>query len=819
MHKKSSQDTFNFNADWLFHLGDIPEAFKTDQDDSSWRQLNVPHDWSAEQSFTQEDAGGSTAFLPGGIGWYRKHFKMPDSASDQITRIEFDGIYNNAEVWINGHYLGMRPYGYVPFSYDLTAHLNYGNQDNVIAVKVDRSAYLDCRWYPGSGIYRNVRLVTVPKVHIPQWGTFITTPIATAERAEVSVKTTLSNKEAEDRDVIVKVSLTDSNGNEAGTIETQVNLPADQTQEFEQTIQIDQPQLWNTQSPNLYTARTEISSNGTTLEKSDSVFGIRHIRYDVDKGFFLNGIRTVFKGVCLHHEGGCVGAAVPIGVWERRLRLLQEMGCNAIRTAHNPPSEEFLDLCDRMGFLVQDEAFDEWDNPKDKRHNYNQQAEDEETKGYTRYFSEWSDRDIQAMVLRDRNHPSIVMWSIGNEIEWTYPGYEAATGYWEDDEEADYYLHEPPYDDAKRRRIFNETDHGEHILAETAARLATRVRELDTTRPVTANMVIPTVSQFSGYADALDIDGYSYRQSVYEYCRERNSKHMIFGSENWAQWSEWKPVLEHEYIAGIFLWTGVCYLGESRKWPVKANHSGVIDLAGFAKPNYHYFRSLWNDEKMVKVTTMPLAKSNYIVKDGVISENPENKRETYWGWPDLRENWNYTEGEEIYVEVYSNCESVELFLNEKSLGIHSISDNEDRIFRWVVPFEAGSLKAVAINEKINDDLRTASQPSAVRLEVDRNSIHADTSDVVHCVAQLVDAAGLPVSHTEMEVHFQVDGDATNIGIDNGACDSIQDYKSDKCVTENGRCLMILQAGKSPDTLKVSASSENLETTSLNISQI
>ncbi|WP_052293074.1 sugar-binding domain-containing protein [Coraliomargarita akajimensis] len=805
----------HFNDNWQFILEDVPAAKEASFDSSAWRTLKVPHDWSVELSFTQEKAGGSTAYLPGGIGWYRKSFTLPESAKEQVTWIEFDGIYNNAEVWINGHYLGMRPYGYVAFSYDLSQYLNFGDTPNVIAVKVDRSAYLDCRWYPGSGIYRDVKLVSAPKVHIPQWGTFVTTPVATAERAEVKVQTTVSNTENEAREVELTTEI------DGQTQSRTVSLQAGATEVVEQVFEICTPRLWDTENPNLYVAKSTLSSG----DHYSTTFGIRDIHYDKDRGFFLNGHRTVFKGVCLHHDGGAVGAAVPLNVWKRRLEILKDYGCNAIRTAHNPPSEEFLDLCDQMGFLVQDEIFDEWDHPKDKKHNYKQLAASEETEGYTRYFREWEKADTDSMMLRDRNHPSIVMWSIGNEIEWTYPGYTDATGYWNKDEQAkgiDYYLTEPPYDDAKRQEIFNNFDRGDYELAETAERLAGYVRALDTTRPLTGNMVLPTVALFSGYTDVMDVDGYSYRQSVYQFCRERSPDKLIIGTENWAQWSEWKPVLDHEYIAGIFIWTGIAYLGEAQEWPQKANTAGMFDLATFETPKALYFKTLWTEEPMVAITSMPLADSNYLLEGDRIIENKDKPREPYWGWPELNFHWNYTDGEQQYVEVYSNAESVELLLNGESLGTVKITDNEDRIFRWVVPFAAGNLTAIArngdtvVSEQV---LKTAGPAATIQVHSYESQLSANGEAVAHVIAQVIDAEGTPVRHTESTLSFDIDGDATRLAIDNGSPYSVQDYRADSCTTAQGRCLYLVTAGTEAGEINVTASGDGLQSASVTIQQV
>lgn len=797
----------DFNRNWKFHLGDVPEA--SGSDDVQWRDVRLPHDWSVELSFTTNNAGGCTGFLPGGIGWYRKTFTVPESSRGKVVRIDFDGIYNNSEVWINGHLLGTRPYGYTPFSCDLSKYLNYGG-DNTIKVKADRSAYMDCRWYPGSGIYRNVKLVTHNPVHIQQRGVFVTT-----KGHEVTVKTTMVNGSDLDKALVVKTDLQDRSGKSAGFKSLDIRLAAGTTQEVELVFHLEEPRLWDTENPYLYIAEVEMADGGMLIDNSSATFGVRDISYDPAEGFFLNGKNTLLKGVCLHHDGGCVGAAVPDGVWERRLRILKEGGCNAIRTAHNPPSEEFLDLCDRMGFLVQDEAFDEWFNAKDKKYNFNQKIEDERTIGYSAHFGEWAERDVKAMVMRDRNHPSIIMWSIGNEIEWTYPGYGYATGYWNGPRQVDYYWNEPPYNLQELKERYSEKEQGEHVLAEQAADLSRWIKEVDRSRVVTANLVMPSISHFSGYTDALDIVGYSYRTVNYDWGHRNYPEKLILGTENWVQWNEWKAVLEKPFIPGIFLWTGINYLGESLNWPQKASNSGMLDTAGFRKPNYWFFKSFWNEtEPMVYIATQPLAESNYLLKDGRIVGNPEKPRTRKWGWPDVSNHWNYESGEKVYVELYSNCEEIELFLNGESLGTKRLADHyDDRLLKWVVPFDSGRLLAVGRTkgkEVAFQVLETAADPVGIKLTIDTSTLAANSCDVAHCVVQLVDAKGILVKHDEKTITFTVEGDARNIGVDNGSTKSSQDFQSNKCFTESGRCLMVLQAGFNPGAVKVTASGDKLK---------
>ncbi|VGO22481.1 glycoside hydrolase family 2 TIM barrel-domain containing protein [Pontiella sulfatireligans] len=801
----------NFNADWKFNLGDVTEAKGAAYDDAAWRGVQLPHDWSVELSFTTEDAGGCTGFLPGGIGWYRKTFTVPASSKGRVVRVDFDGVYSNSEVWINGHHLGMHPYGYSPFSYDLSKHLNYGGE-NTIAVKADRTAYLDCRWYPGSGIYRNVKLVTHDLVHIQQHGVFVTT-----KGSEVTVRSSVCNGSDAAKKISIKTAV-----QEAGSQSLDIELAAGEAKEVELVFQIAKPRLWDTEHPNLYTASVDVLDGKTVLDNACATFGIREIRYDANEGFFLNGKRMLLKGVCLHHDGGCVGAAVPDGVWERRLRILKEGGCNAIRTAHNPPSAEFLDLCDRLGFLVQDEAFDEWFNPKDKKYNFGQKVADDRTVGYSERFGEWAERDVKAMVQRDRNHPSIIMWSIGNEIEWTYPGYGGATGYWEKENNVNYYWDEPPLDTPTMKERFENEDQGEYILAEQAADLSGWIKEIDVSRPVTANTVMPSISHFSGYADALDIVGYSYRTVLNKWGHENYPEKMILGTENWVQWNEWKGVLDNPHVPGVFLWTGIDYLGESTQWPAKASGSGMLDTAGFRKPNYWFFKTFWKEsEPLVYIATQPLAESNYLMLDGQVVENPEKRRTRKWGWPDVVNHWNYQPGEQVYIELYSNCEETELFLNGKSLGVQKLADCEDRLMKWAVPFEAGELKAVGRTsgkETALQTLQTAGEPAALQLTADKTELDADGVDVAHCVVQLVDADGVPVKHLGHLARFTIEGDARNVGVDNGSPKSTQNFQSDTCRTDQGRCLMVLQAGHAPGAVAVTASADGLKSARVELKQ-
>ncbi|MFY0625794.1 MAG: DUF4982 domain-containing protein [Reichenbachiella sp.] len=807
----------DFNFDWKFSRGDFPEAKNVVFDESAWKDVRLPHDWSVEESYTQEEAAGATAFLPGGIGWYRKTFKMPASASDKITRVNFDGIYTKSEVWINGNYLGKRPYGYIGFYYDLTPYLKYGDEENVLAVRADRSAYIDCRWYPGSGIYRKVRLETLDRAHLTEWGTYITTPKVDSNSALVDVTNTVINESDEDKSLVIRTILIDDKGKAVIEHDKPFSIAKLTTIEVKQELMIDEPNLWDIETPNLYVANISILENGKLLDEYNTTFGIREIVYDADKGFFLNGKKRVFKGVCLHHDGGLVGAAVPDGVWERRLRLLKEAGCNAIRTAHNPPSEAFLDLCDRMGFLVQDESFDEWDNPKDKRNNYNQQKAELVTKGYTEDIKEWAERDVKSMVLRDRNHPSIVMWSIGNEIEWTYPAYRA-TGYWDQiskDKGINYYYDEPPYSPKEIKERFAQRDTAKYNLATMANNLSKWVKEIDTTRPVTANLVIPSVSYFSGYTDALDIVGLSYRQSVYDYVKREYPGKLVLGTENWAQWHEWKPVLEKDHIHGIFLWTGIFYMGESRNWPKKGSSSGLLDFAGYKRASFHMFKTLWNDEPHVYMSTVPVSESPYEIVEGeVLSKRRNDKYIPKWGWQNYNDHWNYNPQDSTAIEVYTNCNEVELMLNGSSLGSKKLADNMgDHIIKWFVPFESGELIAKGTHDDgavVEYKLKSAGEMGGLSINADTQTLTADGYDVAHIEVELIDSEGIPFRTNDQEVEFVVKGDCKILGVDNGANDNVQDIQSNKIVTANGRCMMIIQSNLTKGKVTLLAKSNGFE---------
>lgn len=810
--KKTASIDFNF--DWEFKLQD---SEKTD-----WKSIRLPHDWSVEHSFDSIKGEGATGYLPGGIRLYQKKFSL-NLEKNQVAYILFDGVYNNAKTTLNGKELGFHPYGYSPFYYDISSYLNSNNEENLIELHVDRTRYADSRWYTGSGIYRNVKLITKNKLHIPIWGTFITTPEISKNEAKIAIAIKVKNVYNENQSFKIETQLFNSKNEKVGEQITELDINSNSENTFKQEINIVSPELWNLDNPALYKAVTNIIKGNKTIDIHETPFGIRSILFDINKGFFLNGENMKIKGVCLHHDGGLVGAAVPKDVWKRRLNKLREAGCNAIRIAHNPASQEFLDLCDTMGFLVQDEFFDEWDNPKDKRKNKNEESVDKITRGYGEHFQEWAEKDLKNTMLAHRNHPSIIQWSIGNEIEWTYPRNEAATGFFNNMEwSGNYFWEVPPHSIDQIKEKLRTLPKGKYDIGETAKKLARWTKELDTTRYVIANCILPTVSYESGYTDVLDIIGYSYRRVIYDYGHTNYPNKPIMGTENLVQWHEWKAIMERPFISGTFLWTGIDYLGESNeRWPSKGIESGMLDFAGFEKPSYYMMKSLWNNKPSIHMVTQTLEKSiNKIDKTtgNLVAKNPKAWETAIWFWHPVTENWNYNTNEMIAVEIYSNCDEVELFLNNKSLGTKKLIDFVDRIYKWAVPYKDGTLvaKGKKDGKLIETKLITTTEPASILLSVDKKELKADGYEVAHIVAQLVDKDGNPVRNENTQINFSVKGDAKVLGIDTGSVDNVQDFQSNKIITDKGRCLFIIQSTRKASEIKISATGENLTSNQLSI---
>ena len=770
-----------FNKDWKFFLGNDNAASRYNYDDTKWRTLTLPHDWSIEGSFSDKyPTTYNEGALPAGIGWYRKSFVVPLTSMDKRIYINFDGIYRNSEVWINGHYLGKRPNGYISFRYELTPYLKFGTKKNVIAVKVDNSAQPNSRWYTGSGIYRKVWLLTTNKIAVDEWGTYITTSVGNRKEALVNVTTNLKSIVQKSSKVVLETSVYDCKGKLVSRKQSG-KLKIDTTGlQVVQNLSISNPLLWSTQSPFMYKAVSKLMKDGKLIDSYETSFGIRTFYFDAAKGFFLNGKHLKILGVCDHQNLGALGAAVNKRAIERQLEILKRMGCNAIRTAHNPPSVELLDLCDKMGFIVMDEAFDVWLKGKTKN-------------DYHLDFKKWHKVDLQDMIKRDRNHPSVFMWSIGNEI----------------------------------REQFDSS--GIFIARE----LASTVKSLDTTRPVTCALTENDPRKnFIYQSGALDLLGFNYKLNDYPQLPNKFPGQKIIASETmsalatrghydmpsdsiryWppgpkkkfignpdltvsaydnvcAYWGStheegWNAVKKYDFISGLFVWSGFDFLGEPvpYTWPARSSYYGIIDLAGFPKDSYYMYQSEWTSKPLLHI------------------------------FP----HWNWTPGKLVDVwAYYNNADEVELFLNGRSLGIRKKQGDSLHVM-WRVPFEPGTLKAVSrLNGKtvLIRERRTAGKPAKILLIADRKSIKADGTDLSFVTVKILDAAGNLVPHADNLVNFTVKGEGFIAGVDNGSQTSMEPFKASYRKAFNGLCLAIIQSKEKAGRVFLKAHSPGLKSAEL-----
>ncbi|QDP02177.1 glycoside hydrolase family 2 TIM barrel-domain containing protein [Thalassotalea sp. PS06] len=785
----------DFNDNWRFILDDNPKFSTNDLDDKSWQILTLPHDWSILQPFSKE-LNGATAYLPGGIGWYRKSFKTQIDSDKEKQFLYFDGIYNHSEIFLNGERIGGMINGYTPFYIEISKYLQPTGQENVLAIRVDRRRYIDSRWYTGSGIYRDVKLITKDKLHIPIWGVQFLTPKVGAQWAHAEVNIDVQNDFNSDKTFELRAKLSDQQGKVVATAKRDISLSAKASVRESFNLAVVEPQLWSPDTPHRYQLTTQIYVDDKLVDQQSQAVGFRSLQFNADSGFWLNGKNLKIKGVNLHHDAGAVGVAVADDVWRRRFAKLKEAGVNAIRTAHNPMSERFLELTDEMGFLVQGEIFDEWDNPKDKRLNQWERHDDLISRGYADYFQENAEIDLKNAVLRDRNRVSIIMWSIGNEIEWTYPRYKQASGYFDMNAKGNYFYNPPFIEADEIKKRFFEQPAGEYVLADTAKKLSKWVKEVDDSRPVTANLILPSVSHVSGYTDALDIIGYSYRRVIYDYGHQRYPDKMIMGTENVVQWHEWKAIEERPFIAGTFLWTGIDYLGEAHdRWPGKNIDAGMLDTAGFAKPAFHLYKTLWQDKPHAHITTQSLDASSYTMgKNGEFIDKREGGwRRRVWGWYDVNRHWNYQDNEPVIVEVLSNCPTLDLRLNGKSLGKKRLLDFPDKAYKWLVPFSAGTLSVSGDNNcEAIDNVATAGSPKIISASTDISELAQDNNRVAHIEIQLLDDKGNPVSHAEQEVTLELSANLQMVASDNGNSATLASYQSDTLNTHQGRGLFIVK---------------------------
>ncbi len=748
--------TINASRGWKFHLGEVENGGYKGLDDSGWQEVTLPHDWSVGLPFSRDCSSG-TGYLPGGVGWYRLRFQLPEEAAGKNVRVTFLGVHKNARVWVNSHYLGKRPYGYSTFSHDLTEFLSPG--DNVLAVRAEHTDLADSRWFTGAGITRGVEFSFTGALHFPEYGVFVSTKAADENEAELSVSWELSLPGE------AQFLLLDPEGREAARASGKGG-------KGELTLRVTKPLLWSPDSPSLYTLVARALENGEARDEVRIQTGIRTFRFHPDEGFFLNGRNMKMKGVCLHHDAGALGAAVPGNVWERRLKKLKEAGCNAVRTSHNPPDPGLLTLCDRMGFLVIDEAFDEWEGCKNKwwqGHNVYPPRHF----GYADEFPQWHEADLAGMVRRDRNHPCVILWSIGNEIDYpndpyVHPLFLSMTGNNDTNKPA-----------AERKYDPNKPDAGR--LATVARRLAGIVRAHDATRPVTAALAFPELSNRTGYAQALDVVGYNYKEHLYEEDHHFYPGMVILGSENSTRAEAWLPVKHLPHISAQFLWTGIDYMGEARGWPVRMSPAGLLDAAGFEKPLWAQRKALWTGEKTVRLA---------VSADGQV-------------WHEAF-GWHGAPGEPKRAACYTNAPQAELFLNGRSLG--AVSVGEDCAARWTLPYKEGTLRAVATWEdgtRAEDTLSTPEGTPRLRLEAIEKSAPADGMSVVQVEVILADGSGRPVTNADEEIAFEADGGEI-LGIENGAVDDLTPYTSRARRTRQGRLIVYLRAGLLPGEMKLRA---------------
>ncbi len=782
----------SFNDGWRFFKGEAEGAEAPGFADSTWREVQLPHDWAIEGPFDRKYNPHCGALPFYGIAWYRKAFTLPETAKGRFISIEFDGAMANSRVWLNGKELGGRPYGYIGFSFDLTHDLHFGAQENILAVRLapeDQSS----RWYPGAGIYRNVWLDITGPVHVARWGTYVTTPEVSDGKATVVIKTDIQNRGTQPARVTLQTTVIDANGKRVARVAADQTIPAGTRQGSEQKLEVTNPQRWGIDRPYLYRAISTVSDGKRVLDRYVTPFGIRTIEFDVRKGFLLNGRHLKLQGVCNHHDLGALGAAVNRRATERQLQIMKSMGVNAIRTSHNPPSPELLEFCDKLGLLVMDEAFDMWGMPKVRN-------------GHGKYFAEWGETDLRDMIRRDRNHPSIILYSIGNEIR----------------------------------------EQGSPDGWKVAKRLTEICHEEDRTRPVTAGFNNSAGAIKNGLADQVDIPGFNYKPREYAQILADHPKWIIVGAETsscvssrgvyhlpiekyqkhpslqltsydiisppWAYLpdAEFDAQEKNPSVLGEFVWTGFDYLGEptpyfqgrggssENDWPSRSSYFGIVDLAGFPKDRYYLYKSIWTSEPMVHV--LP-----------------------HW-------NWAGREGQKIPVMAYTNCDEVELFLNGKSLGRKKhwsepvelpVGPNvgKDGKFAskyrlmWEVPFEPGTLRAEAYKsgkQAAADEVRTAGAPARITLTPDRGKIRADGEDLSFITVRVEDKDGNLCPMADNLVRFKVEGVGRIAAVDNGNAATVEPFQADYRKAFSGLCLLIVRSQRGrPGNIRIAATSDGL----------
>ena len=765
------------NNDWAFRLGDIEDGAKIDLDLRGWKKVALPHDWTVKQTLSPSLAS-ATGYLPGGIGWYRKQFDVSADKQGEKIYLYFEGVYNRSEVFVNGQSLGKRPNGYISFMYDATPYIKFGGE-NVIAVRVDHSQDADSRWYTGSGIYRDVWMVTANPVHIDQWGVYAY-PSVDGNKSKLHVQVDLKNELAVSATVSIANELVDPNGKTVAKKTTKYVIAPGKQQEAKLSFDVKNPQLWSLKNPQLYTLKTSVLQDGKRIDASEVKTGFRTYTFDANKGFALNGEWMKVKGVCLHHDAGVLGAEVYPEVWRRRLLTLKSLGVNAIRTSHNPQASSLYELCDELGLLVMNEAFDEWEFPKRKwlqGWNYGTPG----FQGTYDFFEEWGERDLADMVKRDRNHISIFAWSIGNEVD--YPN--------------DPYSH--PVLAGSKEGGFTQPIFGGYKkdapdamrLGDIAKRLVAVVKKYDTSRPVTAGLAGVAMSNETAYPAALDIAGYNYTESRYGSDHERYPQRVIFGSENRHDFGAWKAVKDNEHIFGQFLWTGIDYLGESGRWPSRGFYSGLLDFGGFIKPRGYFRQSLWSDVPMAYLGTYPLQGGGAATDVWSVLEADQGQKKDQAPSMDAWPIWNYQDGQEIRVVCYTNAAQARLELNGQVVGEIKPYNQKDGIIHWDIPYKAGKLEVVGLDAQNREvsryHIQSSKRPHALQL-ISPVASAKKTDDVVQVELQVVDEDGVPVLLSDEEIVCQISGPARLLGMEAGNNSDMTDYTDNRQRVFHGKII-------------------------------
>lgn len=745
-----------FNDDWLFILSDEPEMKQENYNDSTWRKLTLPHDWSIEGRLSPS-LNSCTGYLPGGIAWYRKHFTVTDSLP--VHYLYFEGVYNRSEVYLNGHLLGKRPNGYVSFYYDITPYLKPG--ENVLSVRVDHSREADSRWYTGSGIYRDVYLIGADKTHFAPWGLGWQATSITDKDAVVSVDLSVIDESATDKRTLkADIDIFDASGKKVSQKSGRIKAGVPE----KMNLKIRNPKRWDIDSPYLYTLKAYLRADGEVIDSAMTRVGLRTLEFSPDKGFALNGRNLKVKGVCLHHDAGTLGAVVPPEVWRRRLVNLKEIGTNAIRMSHNPQAPVVYDLCDELGLLVMDEGSDEWEFPKRKWvEGWNRGKPKFE--GSYDFFEEWIDQDITDMVRRDRNHPSIFLWSVGNEVDYPNDPYSHPVLDGSSIDQPMYGGYDPEAPNAER-------------IGEIARRIAGCIRKVDTSRPVTGALAGVVMSNQTAYPEVVDVVGYNYTESRYDEDHATYPDRIIYGSENGQGYDAWKSVRDKDFIFGQFIWTGTDYLGESGAWPSRGLNTGLLDFGSFAKPRGKFRASLWCEKPVAYLGTYPKRRgSDYLSIDA----------------PAL---WNYNPGDSIRVVCYTNAPTARLLLNGETVGELKKFDDDSGMIHWDIPFSPGDLVVEALSDDgvvmASDKLQTSGRPYALRVSADTETLDENCS-VAHLTVEVVDEEGIPVALADNNVTCRLSGPLKLLGLEGSDNTDMGDYRDNRQRVYGGRLLAYIKA--------------------------